>query len=103
LKIMGHTSQIAYSGIEAIKISAEFRPELVFLDIGLPGMDGFEVCRRLRSNPDLSRTTFIALTGFGTENDKIRAKDAGFALHFVKPVDLQQIVTLLTQEVADRK
>ena len=103
LQVWGHTTRISHDGPQAIEAAREFRPDLVFLDIGLPVMDGYEVCRRLRDNPDLSRTIFVALTGWGGEEDKKRAQDAGFAFHLVKPVDPDQIEDVLKKTVEGRE
>ena len=103
LQVWGHTTRIAHDGPQAIEAAREFRPDLVFLDIGLPVMDGYEVCRRLRDNPDLSRTIFVALTGWGGEEDKKRAQDAGFAFHLVKPVNPDQIEDVLKKTVEGRE
>ena len=100
LKLSGHSTRIALDGPEAIEVASTFRPDLIILDIGLPGMDGYEVCRRLRSDPDGAPATLVALTGWGTDEDKKRAHDAGFAFHLVKPVHPDQIATIL--EAADR-
>lgn len=87
LGIWGHEVEIAHNGVSALKLAHKFDPELVFLDIGLPEMNGYEVARRLREDAGLSRTKFIALSGYGTERDHLRSKEAGFDLHLVKPVD----------------
>ncbi|MGZ3336454.1 MAG: hybrid sensor histidine kinase/response regulator, partial [Isosphaeraceae bacterium] len=103
LQVWGHTTRISHDGPQAIEAAREFRPDLVFLDIGLPVMDGYEVCRRLRDNPDLSRTIFVALTGRGGEEDKKRAQDVGFAFHLVKPVNPDQIEDVLKKTVEGRE
>ncbi|MGA9921846.1 MAG: PAS domain-containing protein [Isosphaeraceae bacterium] len=103
LQVWGHTTRISHDGPQAIEAAREFRPDIVFLDIGLPVMDGYEVCRRLRDNPDLSRTIFVALTGWGGEEDKKRAQDAGFAFHLVKPVNPDQIEDVLKKTVEGRE
>jgi CheY-like chemotaxis protein len=78
------TADNALKGLETI---AEFHPDFVFLDIGMPGMDGYEACRRIRNQtPDRSMVV-VALTGWGQENDKQRALEAGFNAHLTKPVD----------------
>ncbi|MDG3005849.1 PAS domain-containing hybrid sensor histidine kinase/response regulator [Paludisphaera mucosa] len=87
VRMWGHTPQTAHDGSGAIAAAADHRPELVFLDIGLPGMDGYEVCRRLRSDPKHSGATFVALTGWGSEAEKRRVRDAGLDHHLVKPID----------------
>jgi signal transduction histidine kinase/ActR/RegA family two-component response regulator len=87
LRFNGHTVQIAYDGESALAIAREFRPEVAFLDIGLPGLDGYALAQALRSEPVTSSALLVALTGWGQEKDRERTKAAGFDLHFVKPVD----------------
>ncbi len=85
----------AHDGPEAIDIAGEFRPDLVLLDIGMPGMDGYEVARRLRAAPHAGGVLLVALTGWGQESDRLKAKEAGFDHHLVKPVDPEAIRALL--------
>lgn len=87
LGIWGHEVAIAHNGVSALQLARKFDPELVFLDIGLPEMSGYEVVRRLREDAGLARTKFVALSGYGTERDHLRSREAGFDLHLVKPVD----------------
>lgn len=87
----GHVTRIAFTGPDALAVAAEFLPEVVLLDIGLPGMDGFEVARRLRAMPALAGTLIIAMTGYASPEDLIAAKQAGFDEHLVKPVDLDTL------------
>ncbi|WP_367874513.1 response regulator [Luteolibacter sp. Populi] len=89
LEIGGHTVRIVHHGVDAIATAAEFLPQAVLLDIGLPGMDGFEVARQLRLNPELKTAFLIAVTGYGSDEDRHRAKNAGFDEHLVKPADLK--------------
>jgi PAS domain S-box-containing protein len=94
LKMDGHQVRTSPDGETAVVAAAEFRPEIVLLDIGLPGIDGYETARRLRTIPDLARTRLIALTGFGQDEDRRKAEEAGFDSHVVKPLrtaDLEQI------------
>jgi CheY-like chemotaxis protein len=91
LGIWGHVVEIAYDGVSALQLARGFDPELVFLDIGLPEMNGYEVARRLRDEAGLARARFIALSGYGTERDRLRSSEAGFDLHLVKPVDPQSL------------
>ncbi len=79
----------------------EARPEVVLLDIGLPGMDGYEVASRLRATPGLAGLRLVAVTGYGQESDRRRARLAGFDHHLVKPVDLDRLRALLAGEWAD--
>ena len=96
----GHEVELAFDGASALEIARTFRPELVFLDIGMPKMNGYEVARRLREDVRMAKTRFIVLSGYGAEVDHIRSKEAGFDLHLVKPVDPKKlpgvIATVLT-------
>jgi len=84
----GHVTRTAFTGPDALAVAAEFLPEAVLLDIGLPGMDGFEVARRLRAMPALPGVFLIAMTGYASAEDLLAARQAGFDEHLVKPVDL---------------
>ena len=85
----GHSTRVAFTGPDALAVATEFQPEVVLLDIGLPGMDGFEVARHLRAMPALAGALLIAMTGYASPEDLRAAKDAGFDEHLVKPVDLE--------------
>jgi CheY-like chemotaxis protein len=93
----GHEVMIVHDGPEALRVSAEWHPEVVLLDIGLPGMDGYEVARRLRQKPGLSGVALVAVTGYGQEEDRQRAREAGFDRHLVKPADLDAIKRMLQE------
>ena len=80
----------------AIQAATDFRPEVVLLDIGLPGMSGYEVARKLRQEPGGEKLILAAMTGYGQEEDRRRSKEAGFDQHFTKPVDPEQVQALLT-------
>ena len=95
LGLQGHEVSTATDGPAAVTTARSFRPEIVFLDIGLPGIDGYEVARRIRAEPDLAGTVLIAMTGYGQEEDVRQAMAAGFDRHLVKPVDFAEIETLL--------
>jgi two-component system CheB/CheR fusion protein len=96
LRLYGHEALVARTGPAALEIAATFHPSLVLLDIGLPGMDGYEVARHLRANPELTGMTLCALTGYTpSEADRMRPQQAGFDHHFVKPVGLATLVDLL--------
>jgi PAS domain S-box-containing protein len=97
LELSGHQVTTAYGWEAAIDAAVSKRPAVILLDIGLPGMDGYEVARRLRQNPDLSGLTLVALTGYGTEEDRRKAFVAGFDHHLVKPVELGELKKLLAQ------
>lgn len=87
LRMDGYEVRIAHTGPEGLEAAREFRPQIVLCDIGLPGMDGYQVARALRDDENLSSAHIIALTGYGREEDLRKAKEAGFDLHLVKPID----------------
>jgi CheY-like chemotaxis protein len=93
LELKGHEVRTAFAGPAALDIASTFQPEVVLLDIGLPGMDGYEVARRLRAGNDGSR--LVALTGYGQDDDRQRSRDAGFDHHLVKPVDLDELARVI--------
>jgi PAS domain S-box-containing protein len=86
LKILGHDVQVAYDGPGAIAVAEGFRPQVILMDLGLPGLDGYTVAKTLRSR-GLKQTTLIAMSGYGSLEDRERGKAAGFDHHLVKPVD----------------
>lgn len=86
LEIWGHEVAFAYDGPSALKTAEQWQPEAVFLDIGLPGMDGYEVAERLRELPQAKTAVLIAITGYGQEDDRVRSRRAGIDHHLVKPV-----------------
>jgi CheY-like chemotaxis protein len=100
LSVFGHQVEIAHDGQSAIAVARTQQPQLVFLDIGLPGMDGYEVARRFRSDADLAESKLIALSGYGTENDQQRSRAAGFNRHLVKPVDPSELPAIIAQVTA---
>jgi len=85
LEIAGHTVRVVHDGAAAVEEAARFQPDLVFLDIGMPFMDGYEAARRLRQLPALDGVMLVALTGWGTEEDRARSRAAGFDRHLLKP------------------
>jgi CheY-like chemotaxis protein len=96
LKLLGHQVRVAYDGQQAFSSVTEQAPEIILLDIGLPGMDGYQVARQLREMLATCNPTLVALTGFGTEEDRRMSLAAGFDQHLVKPVDLTALEQLLT-------
>ncbi len=91
----GHEVRVAYDGPGAVAAAQEFLPEFVLLDIGLPGMDGYEVARHLRQDANLAGLTLVAVSGYGQESDRRRSQEAGFDQHLVKPVDPGVLLGLL--------
>jgi CheY-like chemotaxis protein len=87
LKLDGHDVALAHDGPAALVAARTFNPKVILLDIGLPGMSGYEVARELRRDPAFSETTLIALTGYGQAEDRRRSKTAGFDHHLTKPID----------------
>jgi signal transduction histidine kinase/CheY-like chemotaxis protein len=95
LKELGHDVRMAHAGPQALELAQDFRPEVVLLDIGLPGMDGYEVARRLRREPGPGGVLLVALSGYGQEEDRRRSREAGFDEHVVKPMKLATLQGLL--------
>lgn len=88
----------AVDGYDGLQQAAQARPDVALVDIGLPGIDGYEVARRMRSDPATSMVRLIALTGYGQESDRMRALDAGFDAHLVKPVDMNRLLEALEMQ-----
>jgi CheY-like chemotaxis protein len=97
LSLGSHDTRVAHSGSEALAAVEDFWPEVVFLDIGMPVMNGYEVARELRKRTELRETVLIALTGWGRDDDVKLSRDAGFNEHLMKPVDFDAIETLLSR------
>jgi CheY-like chemotaxis protein len=95
LNISGHETHVAHDGLAAIEAAQRVRPDVVLLDIGLPGVDGYEACRRIREQPWGKDLLLVALTGWGQEEDRRKSKEAGFDTHLVKPVDDEVLAKLL--------
>jgi two-component system CheB/CheR fusion protein len=97
LRLFGHDAHCVYDGASALHEAERLRPEVFILDIGLPGMDGYELARRLRAVPAFQRTPLIALTGYGQDEDRARSRQVGFDYHLAKPADpdvLHDIIVL---------
>jgi PAS domain S-box-containing protein len=95
LQSTGNEICVAYDGEDAVRAADRFRPQVVLLDIGLPKLNGYEACRRIRQQPWGRNMVFIAVTGWGQDDDKRKAEDAGFDRHMVKPVDPHNLIKLL--------
>jgi len=94
-QMMGHDVRSALNGLEAVDVAANFRPDLIVLDIGMPGLDGYEVCRRIRQQPWAQAVVIAALTGWTRDEDKDRSQEAGFDHYLVKPIDPQALTDLV--------
>jgi PAS domain S-box-containing protein len=99
LEASGHATQVAHDGAAALAAAARFAPQVAFLDIGMPGMDGYDTARAMRRMTGLEEITLIALTGWGTESDRLRSSDAGFDHHLTKPAQLAAVQDLLASLV----
>jgi PAS domain S-box-containing protein len=95
LQVDGHDLRVAHDGPRALTIAEQFRPEIALLDIGLPVMDGYELAGKLRSLLGDEPLRLIAVTGYGQESDRLRARDAGFHEHLVKPIDIDRVNALI--------
>jgi two-component system CheB/CheR fusion protein len=100
LRLRGHEVDVAYDGLAALETAGSFHPEVVLLDIGLPGLDGYQVARRLRQGRRTAGALLVALTGYGQEEDQHRAREAGFNHHLTKPVDLPVLYELLARPLS---
>jgi CheY-like chemotaxis protein/two-component sensor histidine kinase len=95
LEFHGHETHKAYDGVEAVEAAERLRPDVVLLDIGLPRLNGYEACRQIREQPWGKNMVLVALTGWGTDEDRQRSREAGFDTHMVKPVDYDALLGLL--------
>ncbi|HEV7815962.1 MAG TPA: ATP-binding protein [Janthinobacterium sp.] len=102
LDASGQLVHVSYDGLAALLAAESFLPEFAFLDIGMPGLDGYELAQRLRANPLTRHCVLVAVTGWGQEKDQRRAREAGFDFHIVKPVRLAQLQEILAQKNAPR-
>lgn len=100
LEIDGYETRIANRALEALQLVDEFVPDVAFVDIGLPDISGFDLARRMRSDPRLGQTTLVALTGYGTEEDKQETRRAGFHHHLTKPIEVETVYKLLSTVAA---
>jgi CheY-like chemotaxis protein len=95
LRLQGHQVRVVHDGISALEAVRAFRPVLILLDIGMPGMDGYEVARRIRKTPGMENVLLAALTGWGQQEDRRRTAEAGFDHHLVKPLQPATLEGLL--------
>jgi PAS domain S-box-containing protein len=97
LDLAGHATRVAHDGDQALLAAHEFRPEVVFLDIGMPGKDGYEVAKALRGRPETQQAVLVALTGWGGKDDRARSRSAGFDHHLTKPAGMAAVEGLLSE------
>jgi CheY-like chemotaxis protein len=95
LELAGNEIRVAHEGVSALKAAAEFRPDIMLLDLGLPGLNGHEVARRIRTEPWGADITLVAVTGRGQEQDRRKSHEAGFDAHVVKPVGQAELMRVL--------
>ena len=95
LQLTGNQTETAFDGLAAIEVAASFKPDVVVLDIGRPGLNGYEVARRIRQEPWGKAVKLVAVTGWGQLEDRQRSKEAGFDAHMVKPVDHDLLAKIL--------
>jgi CheY-like chemotaxis protein len=97
LNAIGQEVEVRHDGPSALEIAAQQRPDVIFLDIAMPGMDGYEVARQMRADPKLDGVSLVALTGYGQEEDRRRALNAGFNYHLVKPTSIELLAQVLSR------
>lgn len=102
LLLLDYEVQVAYTGDQGVERALAFLPDVILCDLGLPGLDGYQVAAFLRPEPTLMGVRLIAITGYSTEEDRCRSQEAGFETHLVKPVDLDVLEGLLASAAAQR-
>jgi CheY-like chemotaxis protein len=100
LRLQGHEVEVAHDGYCALEIAAKFEPEVVLLDIGLPGLNGYDVAKQLRQMKLRRPQCLIAMTGYGSDEDRQRTEEAGFDHHIVKPIEPAELNKLLARSIA---
>jgi CheY-like chemotaxis protein len=96
IRLLGHEVEVAFDGLRALRIAERFKPTVALVDIGLPVMDGYEVARRLREMTGSMPLRLVAVTGYGEDANRAMSLEAGFDLHTVKPVELENLRSLLS-------
>jgi CheY-like chemotaxis protein len=94
---LGYVVRAVHDGAAALAVASEFRPQIVLMDIGLPGMDGYEVARRMRAQPEGDQRILVALTGYGRDEDYRRSFEAGFNYHLTKPIQVDALQAMLAE------
>jgi CheY-like chemotaxis protein len=101
IESMGHHCILSYDGVEGILKAKEMKPDVIFCDIGLPGMDGFEVVKRIRESPAGKDIFIIALSGYTGQRELAQAAESGFDLHMAKPIGMEKLMDILNQMNSD--
>jgi CheY-like chemotaxis protein len=99
LQVSRHDVRTAHDGPTALEAALDYRPDVVLLDIGLPGLNGFEVAKRIRQQPTLKSIVLVAMTGYGQDSDHQRSREAGFDHHLIKPADFGKLQEILAKAV----
>ena len=97
LKILGHDVRTAHDGFAAVEVAEEYQPNIIFMDVGMPRLNGYDATRRIREQPWGRQMLIVALTGWGQESDHLLSKDAGCDVHLLKPVELKDLQRVLAQ------
>lgn len=100
LKLLGNDVRTAHDGLAAIEIAAEYQPSIIFMDVGMPKLNGYEATRRIREQPWGQSIVIIALTGWGQEVDQVNSREAGCDGHLLKPVELKDIQKILAEKIS---
>ena len=100
LTVMGNETQTAFDGLEAVAVAEAFRPDVILMDIGMPKLNGYDACRRIREQPWGRDVVIVAQTGWGQDDDRRKSEAAGFNFHLVKPVDPSALEELLARTAA---
>ena len=100
LKLDGNDVHVAHDGAEAVEMAGSVQPDIIFLDIGLPKLNGYEAARKIRQMPRGSEVLLVALTGWGQQEDRRKSQEAGFDHHLVKPVDPAAVIKLVASVAA---
>lgn len=103
VRLLGHDAETAYDGLTAVEKAMAFVPDVILMDISLPTLSGYEAAERIRTVPACAHTVLAALTGWGSDEDKLEATQAGFTHHFIKPVDFSALKRLLAASCATRR